>query len=408
VRQTRRDFIKNVGWGLGSAALLEACTTLDQLFFGESADLRSKVAIIGAGLSGLLCAWELKKRKVPFVIFESSTRLGGQIVTLNSPAGAESFWVEMGPGQGFWPDNKRILSIIRELQLQTLELPVARPAKGFEAERAFSLWQWGLPPEELDSQGGLGQDSLKVVSAKTSPFLVIDKGAQRLIEALSGQLFGSFVEGYVRLQHEWIAVEPNGNHWDLIFRTPHGRRRFEVEQVIVAFNPWLLSHVKGAEAWVSWPGGGPLIPWSRVEQRLRTSAPKSEGLLRAGEREVSWFYTWRRKNVWGDVKSQESWLMSRGPSQTHVRPAFLRSEDSGVTLSWDWAWQKGVRGCSLPPVRRERCPSLSLPASWQHTHLWLRESKGEGCSSPWELCVWAAQQVAERVVDTSLISRKRL
>ena len=400
VNWSRRQFIKQLGASLGSLALLEGCTTLDQLFFGESADLRSKVVIVGAGLSGLLCAWELKKRKIPFVMFERSSRLGGQVMTLPSPTEPDFFWIELGPVQGFWSDNVRIMNLTRELQIPLLELPIERLGKDAKFLQVLSLWQWGLAPEELDGSYRSALESWKNKLPKRHSLMVIDKGSQRFVEALSGQLFGSFVEGYIRLQHEWIAVEPNGKHWDLVFRTPQGRRRFEVERVMVAFNPWLLKKIKGAESWVSWPGGEPLIPWSRIEQKLILLPGNAEGNLKQNDEEsaINWVYAWKRKNLWGEVKKQETWLMARGRSSLQARPALMRRLEPPPTISWDWLWQKGIQGCSLPPVRRERCPSFYLPPLWQHTHLWLRQPIGEFLSSPWELCAWSAKQIGESLV----------
>lgn len=41
----------------------------------------SNVAIVGGGVSGLVAAFELKRRGVPFTLFEASDRVGGVIQT---------------------------------------------------------------------------------------------------------------------------------------------------------------------------------------------------------------------------------------------------------------------------------------------------------------------------------------
>ena len=43
--------------------------------------MASKVAVIGAGLSGLACALELKKSDVSVEVFEASDRVGGRVKT---------------------------------------------------------------------------------------------------------------------------------------------------------------------------------------------------------------------------------------------------------------------------------------------------------------------------------------
>ena len=42
-----------------------------------------RVAIIGGGISGLSAAWELKKKQIPFILFEAAERCGGAIQTLH-------------------------------------------------------------------------------------------------------------------------------------------------------------------------------------------------------------------------------------------------------------------------------------------------------------------------------------
>ena len=55
-----------------------------------------KVAIIGAGLSGLTTAFYLKKAGIPFTIFEKSNSIGGVMQTKNDG----SFLYETGPNSG--------------------------------------------------------------------------------------------------------------------------------------------------------------------------------------------------------------------------------------------------------------------------------------------------------------------
>ena len=52
-----------------------------------------KVAVIGAGITGLSAAYELKKRKFEVSVFESSSRVGGVIQTDHE----EDFLAEAGP-----------------------------------------------------------------------------------------------------------------------------------------------------------------------------------------------------------------------------------------------------------------------------------------------------------------------
>src|SRR4051794_25715377 len=62
----------------------------------------TEVIIVGAGLSGLAAAYELKKAKVPFHILELGPRVGGRVRTVryeragrpevDTDAGMEEYW----------------------------------------------------------------------------------------------------------------------------------------------------------------------------------------------------------------------------------------------------------------------------------------------------------------------------
>lgn len=74
-----------------------------------------KVIILGAGISGLTVAWELKKKygsQVDLTLVEKSDRVGGWIKSLQH----EDFLFELGP-RGFRP-VETTLTLIRELDLE--------------------------------------------------------------------------------------------------------------------------------------------------------------------------------------------------------------------------------------------------------------------------------------------------
>src|SRR5262245_55187575 len=65
---------------LGQAAALGAAATFApwRKAFGASLKSTADIAIVGAGLAGLSCAYELKKAGVPSTIYEASSRVGGR------------------------------------------------------------------------------------------------------------------------------------------------------------------------------------------------------------------------------------------------------------------------------------------------------------------------------------------
>lgn len=73
----------------------------------------SEVIIIGAGLSGLTAAYQLKKSGVPFTILEARDRIGGRIHTVDGP-------IEMG---ATWFGNQHIhlRQFLAELEIEHFE-----------------------------------------------------------------------------------------------------------------------------------------------------------------------------------------------------------------------------------------------------------------------------------------------
>ena len=75
------------------------------------------IVIIGAGLSGLLTAFRLKKEGIPFKIVEARNRIGGRI---NTVLGTDETPVEMG---ATWLQNhhQNLIALLNELGLRAFE-----------------------------------------------------------------------------------------------------------------------------------------------------------------------------------------------------------------------------------------------------------------------------------------------
>src|SRR5687768_12748394 len=77
---------------------------------------RTEVVIIGAGLSGLAAAYELKQAKVPFHILEVAPRVGGRVSTVHYPRlGKAEVYADSGMEE-YWESNPGV-KIIRALKL---------------------------------------------------------------------------------------------------------------------------------------------------------------------------------------------------------------------------------------------------------------------------------------------------
>ncbi len=85
----RRRFIGDISKAAmfsGLAAMLPGCTKDDLLSQEDDSPERNpgqqpSIAIIGAGLAGLNCAYQLKKRGITSTIYEGSNRTGGRVLT---------------------------------------------------------------------------------------------------------------------------------------------------------------------------------------------------------------------------------------------------------------------------------------------------------------------------------------
>ncbi len=124
---SRRQFLQ-VSALSSSALLMSSCTTLDNLVMGDKADLENAVVILGAGASGLAAAYALKKRKIPFKIFEASSRIGGRVQTVNvfSQPSARG---ELG-AEFFEEQHRAIFEIAKDLNLPISEV---KSSAGLEA-----------------------------------------------------------------------------------------------------------------------------------------------------------------------------------------------------------------------------------------------------------------------------------
>lgn len=76
------------------------------------------VVIIGAGFTGLSAAKYLSSKSIKCLVIEGRSRVGGR--TLSQKINDEKWTIDLG-GQWIGPDQKRILSFIKEFNLQLIE-----------------------------------------------------------------------------------------------------------------------------------------------------------------------------------------------------------------------------------------------------------------------------------------------
>lgn len=111
--QSRRKFLRN-------AATLTAGLALQPLLAKPTPPPKGlKVAIVGAGVAGLHCAYVLKKQGIHAEVYEASNRMGGRMHTLDHFFGQDLF-TEAG-GEFVDTHHADILQLCQEFGLETVD-----------------------------------------------------------------------------------------------------------------------------------------------------------------------------------------------------------------------------------------------------------------------------------------------
>ena len=92
-RSTRREFIKT-GLFLGAGALLPGGLAMTNMIQSKNSDDR-RIIIIGAGLAGLSCAYDLWQAGFNIILLEARSRPGGRVRTYRDSF-ADGLYAEMG------------------------------------------------------------------------------------------------------------------------------------------------------------------------------------------------------------------------------------------------------------------------------------------------------------------------
>jgi monoamine oxidase len=107
---SRRTFLK-ISAAAGAAA---AVPDLFSAFAADSTS-RPRVAVVGAGVAGLNCAYKLRKANVPVTVFEAAGRTGGRMLTAKDIM-APGLTTEMG-GEFIDSGHEEMLALAREFKL---------------------------------------------------------------------------------------------------------------------------------------------------------------------------------------------------------------------------------------------------------------------------------------------------
>ena len=117
---SRRQFLKKAGLAGGALAL---SPFLSSKTWAKS-HLDGPVAIVGAGAAGLTTAYEFKKKNIPYVLYEASTRVGGRIWTDYQSFSNQGHFCELG-AELINTGHKSIRRLSTELGLKIENFPMA-------------------------------------------------------------------------------------------------------------------------------------------------------------------------------------------------------------------------------------------------------------------------------------------
>lgn len=128
--QERRLFLSNIakaGIAVSAAGILNSCKKITELVPektfvpGSLSNKRNQpaIVIVGAGMAGLNCAYQLQKRGLNATIYEGSSRTSGRIFTKNDIL-APGLYTELG-GEFIDSGHKDMLNLCSEFNLSLLD-----------------------------------------------------------------------------------------------------------------------------------------------------------------------------------------------------------------------------------------------------------------------------------------------
>jgi predicted NAD/FAD-dependent oxidoreductase len=211
---------------------------------------RAKVAIVGAGVSGLVCASTLANRGLDVEVFDKGGRPGGRLATRTTDAGeydhGAQYLVARDPGFRTWVDSWRREGVVDEWTARVFRLQDDRPYK--------------IP--EKDDERWVGVPGMNSIAARISGGLQVHP--RTLIRSLGRRNERWFLESEAREEGPFdglVVAVPAPQAVPLLAVLPILQKRVEIVQmnpcwaVLVSFDSAIDTDIDGA-----FVDGGP-IAW---------------------------------------------------------------------------------------------------------------------------------------------------
>src|SRR5215813_6653452 len=112
----RRDLLRLGGTGIAGLA------TATSLSGSQRSGAKKSVIVMGAGIAGLSCAYELVRRGHDLIVLEASGRAGGHVRTFHDPF-ADGLYADMGAEHFYYPGYTEYWRYVKEFSLTPIPYP---------------------------------------------------------------------------------------------------------------------------------------------------------------------------------------------------------------------------------------------------------------------------------------------
>ncbi len=111
----RRDILKAGGTAIAGALAMRPAQT-------QTSGRKKKVVVVGGGIAGLSCAYELMKRGHEVVVLEATGRTGGHVRTMHDPL-ADGLYADVGAEHFYYPGYTAYWRYLHEFELTPIPYP---------------------------------------------------------------------------------------------------------------------------------------------------------------------------------------------------------------------------------------------------------------------------------------------